>query len=256
MRLDRYLSNMGLGSRKDVKKLLLSGEITVDGREIRDASYPLREGTETVCARGREIAYRPFVYIMVNKPAGYISSTEDGSGPVVTELLGEEFRSYKLGVAGRLDKDAEGLLLLTNDGPFIHRIISPEKHIVKKYFTLLKKPVEERDIEAFKNGIVLRDGTRYKSALLVSVASDDGFAALTCITEGKFHQVKKMFAASGNEVLYLRRISIGGLGLDPALEKGAFRELGPEVAAAVFGPEYQPSADELAACGNQRRDQT
>ena len=231
MRLDKFLSNMGCGSRRDVHKLIASGAVEVDGSVVKEKDAQIDENRQRVCVDGDHIPYKPFVYIMFNKPAGYISSTEDGAGPVVTELLEGAYGSYKLGVAGRLDKDAEGLLLLTNDGEFIHRVISPEKHVIKRYFTRLRAPVTDADIAAFKAGIKLRDGTAYKSAELTPAGDN---CAVTAISEGKFHQVKKMFIVRGNEVLYLKRLSIGGLRLDPALGPGKYRELTAAEAQAVF----------------------
>ena len=239
MRLDKFLSNMGCGSRRDVHKLIAAGAVEVDGAVVNARDAQIDEDRQRVCVNGDHIPYKPYVYIMVNKPAGYLSSTEDGAGPVVTELLRGAYSSYKLGVAGRLDKDAVGLLLLTNDGEYLHRVISPEKHVLKRYFTILRAPVTGADVDAFRTGIKLRDGTVYKSAELTPAdrAGEDGeavYGAVTAISEGKFHQVKKMFIARGNEVLYLKRLSIGGLRLDPALGAGEFRELTPAEAQTVF----------------------
>lgn len=238
MRLDKFLSNMGAGSRRDVHKLIASGKVKVDGSVCRNYDTHIDENRQKISVGDSEIPYKPFVYIMVNKPAGYLSSTEDGSGPVVTDLLDGAYSSYKLGVAGRLDKDAEGLLLLTNDGHFIHRVISPDKDVVKTYFVTIKREITPDDMVQFKNGIRLRDGTQYKPAELLKTAEpyEDpaAHAALVRISEGKFHQVKKMFLATGNEVLYLKRLSIGGLRLDEKLEPGRFRELTIEEAERVY----------------------
>ena len=251
MRLDKFLSNMGLGSRRDVHKLIASGAVEVDGSVVTARDAQLDPERQRVCVDGQYVPYKPYVCLMVNKPAGFLSSTEDGSGPVVTDLLDGAYASYKLGVAGRLDKDAVGLLLLTNDGEYIHRVISPEKAVYKRYFAFLRAPVTDADVQAFRAGIRLRDGTVYKRAELTPVelsdllaaADADDFAetgvepaggAVVAIREGKFHQVKKMFIARGNEVLFLKRLSIGGLVLDPGLAPGEFRELTPEEAQAVF----------------------
>ena len=241
MRLDKFLSNMGAGSRRDVHKLIASGKVKVDGSVCRNYDTHIDENRQKISVGDFEIPYKPFVYIMVNKPAGYLSSTEDGSGPVVIDLLNGTYASYKLGVAGRLDKDAEGLLLLTNDGQFIHRVISPDKDVVKTYFVTIKREITPDDVVQFKNGIRLRDGTQYKPAELTNAAGpvpetagSDSHAALVRISEGKFHQVKKMFLATGNEVLYLKRLSIGGLKLDKKLDPGKFRELTIEEAEKVY----------------------
>ena len=248
MRLDKFLSNMGLGSRKDVHKLIASGVVMIDGNTCRARDAQFDENVARVTVNGEFIPYKPFVYIMVNKPAGYLSSTEDGSGPVVTELLSGAYSSYKLGVCGRLDKDAEGLLLLTNDGDFIHRVISPEKHVGKQYYVKLKREITDRDVVQFERGIKLADGTQLKPAKLEKSHQESGSAetipaaetgvktpeASVTITEGKFHQVKKMFLATGNEVFYLKRLSIGALRLDKTLKTGEFKELSPEEAFKAY----------------------
>ena len=248
MRLDKFLSNMGLGSRKDVHKIIASGAVMIDGNICKSRDAQFDENTAKVTVNGEYIPYKPFVYIMVNKPAGYLSSTEDGSGPVVTDLLSGAYNSYKLGVCGRLDKDAEGLLLLTNDGDFIHRVISPEKHVGKQYYVKLKREITTRDVVQFECGIKLADGTQLKPAKLKKVnieisgiETEPGAKkdlntpeASVTITEGKFHQVKKMFLATGNEVLYLKRLSIGALRLDETLKTGEFKELSPEEAYKAY----------------------
>ncbi len=237
MRLDKYLSNMGLGSRKDVHKLICSGAVSVDGNTVTKKDAVVREGEQSVTVFGKDVAYKPFVYIMMNKPAGFVSSTEDSDGVPVTELLHDNYRSYGLGVAGRLDKDAEGLLILTNDGDYIHRVITPGKNVIKKYYCELRAEVTESDIKKFSEGIELRDGTKFKSASLereVSAGVKGQYAAVAGISEGKFHQVKKMFLAVGNDVLYLKRLRIGGLKLDLDLERGGYKEMTKEEAEKVF----------------------
>lgn len=237
MRLDKYLSNMGLGSRKDVHKLICSGAVSVDGNTVTKKDAAVREGEQSVTVFGKDVAYKPFVYIMMNKPAGFVSSTEDSDGVPVTELLHDNYHSYGLGVAGRLDKDAEGLLILTNDGDYIHRVIMPGKNVIKKYYCELRADVTESDIKKFSEGIMLRDGTKFKSASLeraVSAGVKGQYAAVAGISEGKFHQVKKMFLAVDNEVLYLKRLRIGGLKLDLDLERGGYKEMTKEEAEKVF----------------------
>lgn len=227
MRLDKYLSNMGLGSRKDVRSIIGSGVVTVDGQVVKSADAKIQEGVSDVQVNGQNIAYKPFVYLMLYKPAGYLSATEDGrGGPVATDLIGDDFNFYDLGPAGRLDKDAEGFLLLTNDGPFVHRIITPEKHVEKQYFVRLRTGITPEDQEAFKAGIQFRDGTLCRPAELE--AGEEPNTAFVTIHEGKFHQVKKMFLARNNEVVYLKRISIGGIALDETLKPGEYRELTKE----------------------------
>lgn len=227
MRLDKYLSNMGLGSRKDVRGIIGSGVVTVDGQVVRAADAKIQEGVSNVQVNGQNIAYKPFVYLMLYKPAGYLSATEDGrGGPVATDLIGDDFNFYDLGPAGRLDKDAEGFLLLTNDGPFVHRIITPEQHVEKQYFVRLRTSITPEDQEAFQAGIQFKDGTLCRPAKLEAGAEPN--TAFVTIHEGKFHQVKKMFLARNNEVVYLKRISIGGVPLDETLQPGEYRELTQE----------------------------
>ncbi|MBR5279643.1 MAG: rRNA pseudouridine synthase [Clostridia bacterium] len=224
MRLDKYLSNMGLGSRKDVRGIIGSGAVTVDGQIVKNADAKIQEGISDVQVNGQSVAYKPYVYLMLYKPAGYLSATEDGrGGPVATDLIGDDYNFYDLGPAGRLDKDAEGFLLLTNDGPFVHRIITPEKHVEKQYFVRLRKDITEADKVAFREGIRFKDGTLCRPAQLE--AGEEPATAFVTIHEGKFHQVKKMFLARDNEVVYLKRISIGGIALDETLEPGEYREL-------------------------------
>ena len=233
MRLDKFLSNMGLGSRRDVHKLISSGSVEVDGNVITERDAKISETFQKVYVNGSFIPYKPFIYIMVNKPAGYLSSTEDGSGPVVTDLLSDVIRSYRPGVAGRLDKDAEGLLLLTNDGPFIHRVITPDKNVIKKYLVKLSRGITRSDVVQFEKGIRLSDGTQLKPAGLREIQGDGYFAEVS-ISEGKFHQVKRMFLSVGNEVTYLKRLSIGGLVLDGSLEPGEYKELSSEEAKKAY----------------------
>ncbi len=224
MRLDKYLANMGLGTRKEVRSLINSGSVTVDGQVMKTADCKIQEGVSDIRVSGQSIAYKPYVYLMLYKPAGYLSATEDGrGGPVATDLIGDDYNFYHLGPAGRLDKDAEGFLLLTNDGPFVHRIITPEQHVEKRYFVRLKGAITPEDVAAFQAGIQFKDGTLCRPAILE--AGEEARTAYVTIHEGKFHQVKKMFLARGNEVVYLKRIAIGGVTLDDTLAPGAYREL-------------------------------
>lgn len=224
MRLDKYLSNMGIGTRKEVRTLIAAGAVCADGVRVRAADARIEEGKSAVTVNGKPVLYKPYAYLMLYKPAGYLSATEDGrGGPVATDLIGPDFNFYGLVPAGRLDKDSEGFLLLTNDGAFVHRIITPEQHVEKRYFVRLEHPVSDPDFEAFRKGIVFRDGVTCKPAVLERGENED--EAFVTITEGKFHQVKKMFLTRGNAVTYLKRVAIGGVELDPALEPGGYREL-------------------------------
>ncbi len=230
MRLDKLLANMGCGSRKDVKKLVKQGVVCVNGIEADDPGMNVSEENDSVTVMGREITYKKYVYLMMNKPAGVLSATEDyGGKTVATDLIGEDFSHYELSPAGRLDIDSEGFLLLTNDGGFIHDIITPSRHVEKVYFCRINGVAGDSDIEAFKEGITLADGYKCMPAKLeILTKSDFSCTVHVTICEGKFHQVKRMFLARRMQVTYLKRVSIGGVRLDDNLEIGEYRELTEE----------------------------
>lgn len=219
-RIDKILSGCGLGTRKEVKKLIKTGAVSVDGKIISSPELKVDEVNSEISVGGEAVKYRKYIYLMLNKPEGYVSATEDNLYPVVTELVPYEFEFFGVFPVGRLDIDTEGLLILTNDGKFAHNVTSPKKHVPKKYFAVTKRPVCGEDIKAFADGMNLGDFTAM-SALLETC---DGGCFVT-ISEGKFHQVKRMFEKVGNEVLYLKRVQIGGLKLDGSLEPGCVREL-------------------------------
>ncbi|MBQ8974695.1 MAG: 16S rRNA pseudouridine(516) synthase [Oscillospiraceae bacterium] len=237
LRIDKIISDSGAASRRECAALIKRGAVTVDGVAVCSASDKFDPQEVKICVGGRVIDYKPFRYVMLNKPAGYVSATQDRRESTVMELLGEELRGFDLFPAGRLDKDAEGLLLLTNDGDYAHRVISPKKNISKLYYVTVQEPLEDRDRLAFENGIVLTDGTQCLPGELYILSSKQG---LVRIHEGKYHQVKRMLAALGKPVEYLKRLCIGGLMLDDALSPGQYRELTVDGAAAVF----DKSADE------------
>ncbi len=226
MRLDRFLSNSGKGSRKEIKELLKSGVVSVNGTAVKKADIHIDEKSDTICIGNVPIIYKPFIYLMLNKPSGYVSAVYDKHLPVVTELVDEKYSHYDVFPVGRLDIDTEGLLLLTNDGDLCHRLLSPKSHVDKTYFVRNKKPLTENDIKTFKDGVTLDDGYKTMSASL-SILQDSCEALLT-IQEGKFHQVKRMMQAVGNEVVYLKRVSMGTLELDEKLPLGKIRELTDE----------------------------
>lgn len=224
MRLDKYLADCGFGTRKEVKALVKNGVVTIDGQIEKDFGKNLPQGAE-VFVNGQKAEYREFVYIMLNKPQGYISATEDRHYPVVTELLDEEYTRYSPSPIGRLDIDTEGLLLLTNDGALNHALTSPKKNIFKTYFAILDKEAEESDIAAFKAGMEFKDFTAKSAELIIC---EDKKQVYIKISEGKFHQVKRMCERVGKTVTYLKRIAIGNLELDDTLELGEYRELTAE----------------------------
>lgn len=224
-RLDKVLSHAGWGSRKDIKRLAKEGLITVDGEVVTDPSLHVDPTKQIMAVDGELVVYKRYVYLMLNKPAGVVSATEDARERTVLDLVPPEFAHYALFPVGRLDKDTEGLLLLTNDGPLAHNLLSPKKHVDKTYFARIDGEVNEQDVAAFARGVILDDGYKTLPAKLVVLRRGPESAVEVTIREGKFHQVKRMFAAVGKKVLYLKRLSMGALQLDPALRPGEVREL-------------------------------
>jgi 16S rRNA pseudouridine516 synthase len=222
------LANLGYGSRKEVKQLLKSGSVKVDDVVIKDAKQHVDPEKQTVTLNGEVIEYREFIYLMMNKPQGVLSATEDNNTETVIDLLELEDQVYEPFPVGRLDKDTEGLLLITNDGQLAHRLLAPKKHVPKTYFAVIEGEVTEADITAFSNGVTLDDGYETKPGELKILKSGIRSDIELTITEGKFHQVKRMFEAVGKRVVYLQRISMGPLALDETLELGEYRELTEE----------------------------
>lgn len=233
-RLDKIISNLGYGSRKDVKSFVKKGLIEVDGVVVKDNGISVDPEKSIIKVNGEEILYRKFVYLMMNKPDGVISATHDNKYETVIDLLELEHQVFEPFPIGRLDKDTVGLLLLTNDGELNHRLISPKWHVDKVYYAEIDKKVDENDITAFKNGITLDDGYKCMEAKLeILNSSDEGSEIRLTIQEGKFHQVKRMFEAVGKNVIYLKREEFGGLLLDPELQEGEYRELTDEELALL-----------------------
>lgn len=225
MRLDKFLCDAGVGSRKDIKKIIKSGAVFVQGfSSIRPETH-IDPENDKVFLNGSPVAYKKFIYLMMNKPKGYISATFDKRLPTVLDLVPEEFLHYDLFPAGRLDIDTEGLLLLTNDGQLAHNILSPKKHIPKTYFAEVSGKVTDEDIEKFSEGVIIDGDIKTKPAVLKILSSGEISEINLTITEGKFHQVKRMFEAVGKEVIYLKRIKMNALFLDESLPLGELREL-------------------------------
>ncbi len=222
MRLDKLLSECGVASRKEIRQLIRSGRVSVDGAAAASPEMKLDPYKALVCLDGTKIEYAKYHYYMMNKPAGVLSATDDGRQKTVLDLVTPEMRKIGLFPVGRLDKDTTGLLLLTNDGEFAHRVISPRSGIVKVYHARTEAPVDEADITAFKEGLTLGDGTKCLPAGLKLLP--DG-SCLVEVMEGKYHQVKRMLSSRGKPVTELKRLSIGGLKLDKALLPGGFRAL-------------------------------
>ena len=225
MRLDKYLAQSRAGSRNEVKEHIRKGRVAVNGAVIKDPGAKV-EGTDEVLLDGRPVIYSEHVYYMLNKPAGVVSATEDPLERTVIDLFPEELRKGLFPV-GRLDKDSVGLLIITDDGALAHSLMSPKKHVDKRYFIRTDEPLDLSDADAFSAGITLGDGTVLAPATL-EISENDKTEAVVAISEGKYHQVKRMIASRGKKVVYLKRISIGNLTLDPDLPEGSFRPLSVE----------------------------
>lgn len=230
MRIDKFLSACGAATRSEAKKLIKAGRVTIDGVCAKSPNDQVDENGSLIALDGQKLIYREFVYIMLNKPQGYISAVYDKHYPVVTELVDSQYDHFDLSPVGRLDLDTEGLLLLTNDGQFNHNMTSPNKNIYKRYFARLDKPAEQADIEEFKKGMEFKDFTAKPAVLEIT---DNPCEVYIEIAEGKFHQVKRMCERVGKTVVYLKRVSIGALVLDESLSPGSSRELTDEELALL-----------------------
>lgn len=229
-RLDKIIASTGRWSRREVKALVRQGRVLVDGIPARSAEDKADPERTEIMVNGEEIGYRRFTWIMLNKPAGYLSATEDGRGLTVLDLLPPELKKQGLFPVGRLDKDTEGLLLLTNEGGLAHDLLSPRHHVEKVYYTRVAGHLTEEDCRAFAAGMTLDDGLVCQSAGLEILSAGEESEAHVTLREGKFHQVKRMLAFRGKPVLYLERVRMGNLTLDPGLPRGGFRFLtGEEV---------------------------
>ncbi|NMH75100.1 rRNA pseudouridine synthase [Bacillus sp. RO2] len=228
MRLDKMLANSGFGTRKEVKKLLKTGVVKVDGNVVKDAKVHVDPEVQEVTVHDDIVEYREFIYLMMHKPPGLLSATEDYRQETVVDILQEEDKMFEPFPVGRLDKDTEGLLILTNDGQLAHQLLSPKKHVPKTYYAKIDGEVTVEDIEAFKQGVTLDDGYETLPAELKILDAGSESQIEITIVEGKFHQVKRMFQAVGKTVIYLKRLSMGELKLDEDLELGEYRELTDE----------------------------
>ena len=228
-RIDKILSNLGHGTRKEVKALLKKGKIEVDGVIISDNTMKIDPDKAVIKVAGEEITYRKYIYIVMNKPAGVVSATVDKYDETVIDLIDQEYHAFNPFPIGRLDKDTVGLLLITNDGELNHKLIAPKNHVDKAYYAEINKFVDQKDIDTFKKGVVLDDGYKCMPAILkVLNANENGSEVMITIQEGKFHQVKRMFESVDKNVAFLRRISFGPLKLDENLSEGQYRELSEE----------------------------
>ena len=224
IRLDKYLADMGIGTRTEVKKFIRSGRIQIDGRIEKKPEAKVDTSSQQITFDNTLVVYQEYEYYMLHKPAGVVSATTDKKEKTVLDLLSVQKRKDLFPV-GRLDKDTEGLLLITNDGVLAHRLLAPGKHVDKVYFARVEGTVTEADVFAFSQGLDIGDPELTLPAKLEIQSSDTISEILLTIQEGRFHQVKRMFEAVGKKVIYLKRLSMGTLCLDEDLPKGAFRAL-------------------------------
>lgn len=227
LRLDKYLADMGVGARSEIKAWIRKGRVTLNGEVCRKPESKVEPSVDEVLFDDSRVDYVEYCYIMLHKPAGVVSATSDNVSRTVLDLISDKQRKDLFPV-GRLDKDTEGLLLITNDGGLAHRLLSPKKHVDKVYYAKVKGEVTREDAEAFAEGVDIGEESLTLPARLKIIASGEVSEAELTIQEGKFHQVKRMFAAVGKEVIYLKRLSMGSLSLDPGLQPGEYRELTEE----------------------------
>ena len=223
MRLDKFLVSTGKISRSDAGRAARGGKITVNGIVEKKADRHIDPDKDVVTLHGERIVYRRYTYILLNKPAGYVSATEDGRDPTVLTLLPEELQRIGLFPCGRLDKYTLGLMLLTNDGDLSHRLLSPRHHVEKRYAYTCRHPLSSEDMERLEGGVELEDGYVTKPARML--AEDRSLSGIIILTEGKYHQIKRMFEAVDNKIETLERVTFGPLTLDPTLSRGEWRYL-------------------------------
>lgn len=224
-RIDKVISNMGYGSRKEVKQYIREGRVKVGGNVIKDSKTKVNPYDESIYFDAEKVVYKEYIYLMMNKPKGVVSSTDDPHTPTVVDILDDRYAHYQPFPVGRLDKDTEGLLILSNDGKMAHELLAPKKKVDKKYYVEVDGIVDKRHIAIFEFGIELDDGYNTMPSNLEIIDTDNISKVYLTIREGKFHQVKRMFGALSMEVIYLKRVSMGNLYLDESLKQGEYREL-------------------------------
>ncbi len=227
-RLDKILASQGTLSRRDVKDLIKKGLVTVNGKVVKDSSQKIDENSDVVTVNGDEVVLKKHIYIMMNKPQGVISASDGKDEKTVVDLVPDALFRKGLFPAGRLDKDTTGFVLITDDGDFAHKILSPKNHIFKTYIAGLEHDLTDSDVKMLENGITLGDGTVLKEAKVEIMQTGDTPFVKIMICEGKYHQVKRMFAAAGNKVVSLHRSKMGNLELDSTLKPGECREITAE----------------------------
>ena len=221
MRLDKYIVESGIASRSEITKVAKNGGVTVNGQTVRRASGHIDPTTDKVTYLGREVIWREFTYVMLNKPDGYVSATDDLLNPTVLTLLPDELQKIGLFPCGRLDKNTLGLMILTNNGPLAHKLLAPKSHVSKKYRFAVKFPINENDISALEAGVDI-GGYVTAPCKVEMIDQNNGYITLT---EGKYHQIKLMAEAVHNQITYLERVSFGPVELDTTLERGEWRYL-------------------------------
>ena len=233
LRLDKFLCEMNMGTRSQVKNLIKKGRVTVNANTVLRPEQKIDTKNDQVCVDGEKLCYVKHVYYMLHKPAGCVSATEDGRHATVLDYIKDEPRRQELFPVGRLDLDTEGLLLMTNDGELAHRLLSPVHHVPKTYYAKIKGQVTGQDVEDFARGLDIGEKKPTKPAELTILQAGELSEILVIITEGKFHQIKRMFACVGKEVIYLKRIRMGSLQLDENLAPGEYRPLTEEEVLAL-----------------------
>ncbi len=229
MRLDKLLSECGIASRTESAKAARSGQVTVNCVPVKKADVKVEPDSDVICYCGRNVRYRKYVYVLLNKPAGYVSATEDGKEPVVTLLLPEEYRKMGVFPCGRLDKNTVGLMLLTNDGPLSHRLLAPKSHVAKQYRFRVKFPLSEADCRQMSQGIDIGDYVTKPCEIRLENEKE----GIITLVEGKYHQIKRMMEAVHNQIVFLERITFGPLCLDGLAERGDWRELNDDEIALL-----------------------
>lgn len=226
LRLDKFLSNMGCGTRSEVKNFIKQSQVSVNGKVVKDPMFKVCPNVDVVVCIGKEVVYEQFIYLLLNKPKGYISATEDNRHRTVLELVPDKYSRNDLSPVGRLDIDTTGLLLITDDGSLNHMLLRPQNHVVKKYVAVLEENrnevLDQNTVELFENGVVFNDGTQCLPAKLEII---DQNTVQISVVEGKFHQIKKMMSAVGRKVIELERIQFGSLKLNSEFEQGQIIKL-------------------------------
>lgn len=231
MRLDKYLADVGLGSRKEVKVFIKKGNVQVNGEVVKSDKFQVKEKVDIITFEGEKLTYQKYFYYLLNKPQGVISATQDNYDETVLDLFSDEAYREDLFPVGRLDKDTEGFLLITNDGVLSHQLLSPKKHVEKEYYACVSGIMTQEDVELFEKGLIIsgEEQTLPAQLTIVSVDKEKQISEIQLILhEGKFHQVKRMVAAVGKEVTYLKRVRMGNLPLPKDIELGHYRQLSEE----------------------------